>query len=216
MLSGVYLIFVLIALAIMITLAWRFASRRHPLPCPVWMKGLLDFPSGRGMSARTQKTIRHMDLRPGMNVLDAGCGPGRLTIPAAAEVGPRGEVTAIDIQEGMLLAAQERAHEAGFANIRFLRVALGDGMLAPARYDRAVLVTVLGEIPDREAAFRDLFAALRPGGILVVEETIRDPHFQPRGTVRRLAAAAGFLEKEFFGNRFSFTITLVKPPASGS
>ena len=73
------------------------------------------------------------------------------------------------------------------------------------------MVTELGEIPDREAVLHELFEALKPGGILLVEETIRDPHFQTHGTVSRLAGAAGFREKDFFGNRFSYTLLLEKP-----
>jgi hypothetical protein len=38
-----------------------------------------------------------------------------------------------------------------------------------------------------------------------------DPYFQTRSTVRRLAGAAGFVEKELFGNRFSFALALEKP-----
>jgi len=172
---------------------------------------MLDSPFARGVSPRTQRTILHLDLRPGMRVLDAGCGPGRLTLPMAEIVGAGGEVTAIDIQEGMLHAAQVRATAAGLSNIRFLRYALGAGGLEPGSYDRGALVTVLGEIPDREAALSDIHGALKPGGLLLVEETIRDPHFQSRNTVLRLAGAAGFREKEFSGNFFSFALVLEKP-----
>jgi SAM-dependent methyltransferase len=214
MISGWYLVSILIAVVIIIAifaLAWRFASRRYTIPCPVWMKGLLDPRFSAGPSSRTQKTIQRLDLSPGMNVLDVGCGPGRLTIPIADMVGPHGGVTAIDIQEGMLQEARKRAHSANLTNIRFLQIGAGDGRLERNRFDRAVMVTVLGEIPGREAALQDIFGALKPGGVLLVEETIRDPHFQAPGTVRRLAGAAGFIEKEFFGNRFSFTLTLQTP-----
>jgi len=211
MISGLLILIVLIALFIIIALVWRFASRRYTIPCPVWMKGLLDTPFSGAMSARTQKTIQRLGPGPGMNVLDAGCGPGRLTVPLARTVGPKGEVTAIDIQEGMLDEAKKRAQAADLTNIRFLRTGIGEGRLERDRFDRAVLVTVLGEIPDRDAAFREIFDALRPGGILLVEETIRDPHFQTRSTVRRLAGASGFVEKEFFGNYFSYTLTFTKP-----
>jgi ubiquinone/menaquinone biosynthesis C-methylase UbiE len=211
MISGLYFFIVLIALVIIIALVWRFASRRYTLPCPVWMKGLLDTPFSGGMSTRTRKTIQRLDVRSGMNVLDAGCGPGRLTIPLADKVGSDGEVTAIDIQEGMLHEAQQRAREAHLTNIRFLRIGVGEGKLERNHFDRAVLITVLGEIPDRETALQELFEALKPGGILLVEETIRDPHFQTRSTITRLAGAAGFIEKEFSGNRLSFTLTLQKP-----
>jgi len=211
MISGLYLFIILIALISIIAIIWRFASRRHAIPCPVWMSGLLDTPFSRGMSARTYTTIRRLEVKPGMKVLDAGCGPGRLTLPIAGIVGPQGEVTAIDIQEGMLSQAQERARKATITNVRFLRAGLGEGRLEHNTYDRAVMVTVLGEIPDREAALRELFEVLKPGGILLIEETIRDPHFQTHGTVSRLAGAAGFSEKEFFGNRFSYSVTLEKP-----
>jgi ubiquinone/menaquinone biosynthesis C-methylase UbiE len=214
MISILSLLALLIALVIIISLAWRFASRRYIIPCPVWMKGLLDPPFSQGISARTHKTIRRLDLRPGMNVLDAGCGPGRLTLPIAVEVAPLGEVTAIDIQEGMLDEARKRARTAGLTNIRFLLTGPGDGMLELNRFDRAVLVTVLGEIPGREAALREIFGALKPGGILLVEETLRDPHFQSRSTVTRLARTVGFIEKEFSGNRFSYSLALEKPYVS--
>ncbi|MCX6689883.1 MAG: class I SAM-dependent methyltransferase [Methanoregula sp.] len=212
MISGLDLVIILIALVIIISLAWRFASRRFTLPCPVFMKGLLDTPFTDGVSSRTQKTIQYLNLSPGMIVLDAGCGPGRLTIPIAERVGSHGEVTAIDIQEGMLREAKKRAHMAHLTNIRFLQFDLWDGKLKSNCYDRVILITVLGEIPDREEALRQLFRALKPGGILLVEETIRDPHFQTRRTVKRFCVAVGFIEKEFFGNFFSYTLTLEKPP----
>ena len=146
-----------------------------------------------------------------MSVLDVGCGPGRLTIPIANQIGPEGEVVAIDIQEGMLLRTKEKAKSSNLLNIRFLHAGVGDGKLGHGQFDRAVLVTVLGEIPDREAAMKELFYALKPGGILSVTEIIFDPHYQRLGTIRSLAASTGFKEKNYFGNVFAFTINLEKP-----
>lgn len=210
MISILFILIILILLVIILAIAWRIASRCYILPCPVWMKWLLDPPSSGGISARTQKTIDLLDIRPGMSVLDAGCGPGRLTIPVAQRVMPDGEVTAMDLQDGMLEEVQERARAANLNNIRFLRAGIGEGKLEPDQFDRVVLITVLGEIPDREAALHEIFKALKPGGILFIEETIRDPHFQTRSTVTRLAGAAGFIEKEFSGNYFSYMLTLEK------
>ena len=119
MISVFNLLIILILLFLIIALLWWLATRRYTIPCPVWMSNLLDSPHAGGMSARTRKTIQHLDLRAGMNVLDAGCGPGRLTIPFAQIVGSCGEVTAVDLQEGMLREAQERAHAANLKNIRF-------------------------------------------------------------------------------------------------
>lgn len=74
---------------------------------------------------------------------------------------------------------------------------MGEGKLTHNRFDRVLLVTVLGEIPDREAALGENLAALKPGGILSVTEIIFDPHFQRLSTVNRLANAVGFEEVVF-------------------
>jgi cyclopropane fatty-acyl-phospholipid synthase-like methyltransferase len=190
---------------------WRFASRRHELPCPVWLRWLVEMDNPFTETNRADVILRHLELQPGMRVLDIGCGPGRLTIPAARQVGPQGEVVAIDLQPGMLRRAQEKAQAAGLNNIQFFQMGVGDGKLETGLADRALLVTVLGEIPDRGAALREVFAVLKPGGILSVTEIIFDPHFQSRETVLRLAGAAGFREKAFFGNRIAFTLNLEKP-----
>jgi SAM-dependent methyltransferase len=192
-------------------LAWRFASRRYSLPCPVWLRWLVELDNPYTKTNRWDVIVQRLELHPGMHVLDIGCGPGRLTIPVAKQVGPQGQVVAIDLQPGMLRRAQERAQAAKLNNIRFLQIGVGDGRLEVTLADRALLVTVLGEIPNREAALREVFKALKPGGILSVTEIIFDPHFQSRGTVVRLAGAAGFREKAFFGNRFAFTLNLDKP-----
>ena len=72
-------------------------------------------------------------------------------------------------------------------------------------------MTVLGEIPDRESALKEIHSALKPGGILSVTEVIFDPHFQRRESVLRLAQAAGFRERNFFGRSLAYTLHLEKP-----
>jgi ubiquinone/menaquinone biosynthesis C-methylase UbiE len=206
-----YVGFGLAGLVILVAVVWRFASRRRSLPCPVWLRWLVELDNPFTQTNRAQAIVRHLDLQPGMTVLDVGCGPGRVAIPLARQVGRQGEVVAMDIQSGMLRRAEEKARAANLSNIRFLQAGAGAGKLQSARYDRTLLVTVLGEIPDRAAALREIFAALKPGGILSVTEIVFDPHFQSRGTVTRLATAAGFRERQFFGNRIAFTLNLEKP-----
>jgi len=200
----------IVAAVLLGTVAWRLASR-HTVPCPVWLRWLVELENPFTRTARSTVIIQHLDLLPGMAVLDAGCGPGRVTLPLARQLGEQGEMVAMDIQAGMIQRAQDRARAEGLKNIRFLRAGLGEGKLGRNQFDRAVLVSVLGEIPDREAALREIFGALKPGGILSVTETIFDPHFQRRATVAKLAVEIGFRQKDFYGNRVAFTLNLEKP-----
>jgi ubiquinone/menaquinone biosynthesis C-methylase UbiE len=207
----VYIALGLIGLTFLAALAWRLAARRRSLPCPEWLRWLVELDNPLSKTYGAAAIVQHMALAPGMKVLDAGCGPGRLTIPVAQAVGPQGEVAAIDIQPGMLRRAQAKAQGAGLHNIRFRLAGLGEGQLERNYFDRALLVTVLGEIPDRQSALAEIFSALKPGGLLSVTEIVFDPHYQRKNTVRSLAAEASFVEKQIYGDRFGFTLNLEKP-----
>jgi ubiquinone/menaquinone biosynthesis C-methylase UbiE len=160
---------------------------------------------------RAQTIVELLQPEPGTKVLDAGCGPGRLTLPLARTVGAQGEVVALDIQDEMLARVRAKVEEAGLQNVQYLRAALGEGKLPQAYFDYAVLVTVLGEIPDQVAALKEIYGALKPGGVLSVTEVIFDPHFQSRATVVNAAQAAGFQEKAFYGRSLAYTLHLEKP-----
>ena len=211
MTAFVYICFSLVCLLIFTSVAWHFASRHFSLPCPIWLAWLvkLDNPFSKVHGAHA--IITHLHLNPGMKVVDLGCGPGRLSIPIAEQVGPTGEVVAVDIQQNMLHRAQQKALTRNLTNIRFLQFGVGQGKLDHDYYDRALLVTVLGEISYREVALKEIFDCLKPGGILSVTEIIFDPHFQSRATVRHLTSIIGFQEKEFFGNGFTYTLNFNKP-----
>ncbi|MBI5274383.1 MAG: methyltransferase domain-containing protein [Chlamydiales bacterium] len=207
----IYISLGFLALMVLIGILWRFSSRRLVLPCPVWLSSLVELDNPFTKTNRASSIIEHLDLKIGMKVLDAGCGPGRITLPIAKKIGPQGEVWAVDIQSGMLDRVQEKAKVANLHNIQFLQAGIGDGKLEHSQYDRALLVTVLGEIPHQETALKEIFNALKPGGILSITEVIFDPHFQSRKTVRRLAKTTGFQERCMVGNRFAFTMQFEKP-----
>jgi ubiquinone/menaquinone biosynthesis C-methylase UbiE len=134
-----------------------------------------------------------------------------LLIPAAHAVQPGGEVVGIEIQPGMVRRLKSRARMLAAKN---LTVILGDAtkpVVPPETFDVVFLAMTLGEIPDRAAALKQSFLALKPGGILSITELLPDPHYQSRATVKRLAAAAGFQFRSIAGNRWLFTADFVKP-----
>ncbi len=206
-----HVIFSTIGIIVLIFVLWHASSRRFELPCPVWLRWMVELDNPFAKTCRAQTIIEQLGLEPGMSVLDAGCGPGRLTIPIAKRVGERGHVVAMDIQEGMLARTRQKALAENLSNIEFLHAGLGQGFLGNNRFDAALLVTVMGEIPDRNRALKEICGTLKPGGLLSVTETVFDPHFQSRGTVSRIAGEAGLAPTGVFGGRMSFTMHFRKP-----
>jgi ubiquinone/menaquinone biosynthesis C-methylase UbiE len=83
--------------------------------------------------------------------------------------------------------------------------------LTGEQFERAFLVTVLGEIPDQEKALREIYGLLTPGGILSVTELLPDPHYQRQSVVRELALRTGFIPTVVYSNYRAFTMNLMRP-----
>ena len=118
---------------------------------------------------------------------------------------------AVDLQPQDARAGEGKAAAAGVGNVEFLLAGLGQGKIPAGRFDRALLSWVLGEIPDRLSALREIHAALKPGGFLLVSEVLPDPHYQSLAKVKALAEECGFRAGAYYGNRFQYAIALEKP-----
>lgn len=201
-------VFIFVATIAALWMGSRLVSRWHPIPFPTWLIWLLDNPFTTRYYA---SILSRLDLSQGLSVLDAGCGPGLLTLPIARAIGLQGGLLALDVQAGMIKRTKDAAAQAGMSNITFLVAGLGEGKLPEASFDRVLLVTVLGEIPDRPAALREIYSSLKPGGFLSITEILYDPDYQPRGRVKALALKAGFQVRNEFGNWFTFTLNVERP-----
>ncbi len=203
------LVLVIIALAA-IWVAWRLRSRRELVPCPAQFAWLVEMENPLARATNSDHVVRQLALPRGARVMDVGCGPGRVTIPLARAVGPDGEVLALDVQAAMLSRVAERAGKEGLANVRPIHSDVRSASIENGSLDAAVMVMALGEVPERTSVFPFIFVTLKPGGRLLVAESIFDPHFVSRTKVRAQAAAAGFVVRAYAGNIFGYSLVFEK------
>ena len=108
-------------------------------------------------------------LRPGMRLLDVGCGPGSISSGLAAAVAP-GPVLAIDLGEDVVAQAREHAAAVGAAN---LRVERGDVLALDQAggFDVVYAHQVLQHVPDPHAVLTAMHRLLAPGGFVAVRDS---------------------------------------------
>jgi ubiquinone/menaquinone biosynthesis C-methylase UbiE len=117
----------------------------------------------------TEQLLRQAGLKPGMRVLDIGCGAGDVTFLAARLVGPDGFVTGIDQSAEAVERAEQRAREAGLGNVAFVVGDAGDLLDEPI-VDAVIGRLVVMYVPDASEFLRRLSQCLKPGGIMVFQE----------------------------------------------
>lgn len=175
--------------------------RRHPSACPYGQRLFVEAPHPFITWARLAEAL---EPRPGERMLEVGPGTGYYTLDVAEALGPAGRLDILDVQQEMLDHTMRAAGRRGLDNLHPVR---GDATALPysdASFDAAYLVTVLGEIPDQQAALRELRRVLAPTGRLVVGEVLLDPHVVTFGRLRERTAAAGLRYERRSGGRLGY------------
>ncbi|WP_322857396.1 class I SAM-dependent methyltransferase [Mycobacterium shigaense] len=117
----------------------------------------------------TEHALHLAGLRPGMRVLDVGCGPGDVSFAAARLVGPEGQVLGIDAADGVIELARTRAAEHGLNSARLEQTTIGDLHLDEP-VDAVVGRLILMHLPDPVATLRQMSGLIRPGGVIAFSE----------------------------------------------
>lgn len=109
-------------------------------------------------------------LRPGQRLLDAGCGPGSVTVGLAQAVAP-GLTVALDIDEASLAAARSRARAQGCPQVAFQRADVDRLPLRAESLDVVYLSGVLAHQAERRpAVLAEARRVLKPGGLIAVSD----------------------------------------------
>jgi SAM-dependent methyltransferase len=128
------------------------------------------------LAQATRMIFTEAGIRPGMRVLDLGCGAGGATFLAADLVGPDGSVVGLDHSPEALDRARLRARQRGLTQVQFIEGDYYDP--APGGpYDAIVERIALYQIPDPAEVLRRQATVLRPGGLIVAQEADLSPTY---------------------------------------
>jgi ubiquinone/menaquinone biosynthesis C-methylase UbiE len=176
-------------------------------PCPYALAWLVDNP----LRLRyMEPVLDRVGIQPGERVLELGPGPGAFTVKAARGTEPGGTLVAVDIQPQMIAEIERKVREAGLTNVETHVASAYELPLDDESIDRAFMVTVLPEIPDRQRALVELRRVLKPDGVLSITEEFLDPDYPLARTTIRWAEKAGFELAERHGNWSVYTLNFRK------
>jgi SAM-dependent methyltransferase len=123
----------------------------------------------RTLHAGTSALFDRLGVGAGLRCLDVGCGGGDVTLELARRAGPHGWVIGVDIDEAKLSLARQEAAVQGIANVEFRALDIRNAE-ADTGFDLVYARFLLTHLADPAGAIATFGRALRPGGLLIVED----------------------------------------------
>ena len=108
-------------------------------------------------------------LRPGLDLLDVGCGPGTITVDLARRVAP-GRAVGVDRSADVIAQAEAHAAEQGVA-VELRTADVYELEFPDASFDVVHAHQVLQHLTDPVRALREMRRVLRPGGVVAVRDS---------------------------------------------
>ncbi len=147
-----------------------------------------------------RKLLKSLELKPGQQVCDFGCGNGYHTLQLARQVGPRGKVFAVDIQEEMLDLLKARAEPRGLDNIEPVLATVDDPKLPKGILDLLLMVDVYHELSEPELILSAIRDSLNKSGRVAIVEFREEDIEVPIRPLHKMSKIQ--VLKEIEANRF--------------
>jgi ubiquinone/menaquinone biosynthesis C-methylase UbiE len=159
------------------------------------------------LSART--LIQRLELKDHLTVLEIGPGPGYFSVSVARAL-TQGELFLYDIQQQMLDYAKQRMTKRKLTNVSY-HLATGRSFpFEDKKFDRVFMVTVFGEVEQKDLYVQEIRRILKEDGIVSLSELVGDPDRLTKEEIKRLFVGHGFIFHDLYETRWSCTINFRK------
>jgi ubiquinone/menaquinone biosynthesis C-methylase UbiE len=117
------------------------------------------------------KTLKTVGLKPGLKVVEVGCGPGFFTIPAAEIVGSNGLVYAVDVHPRAIERVKQKIESKGIKNVCPMPTNASNIRLPEQSIDLVFMFGLPYIVGGQENVIFEMHRILKPGGILSFKKT---------------------------------------------
>ena len=200
-----WIVLVMLGFFIFVQTIIRLVKHFVHCPSPAIVPYLINNPIRRRFSP-PEKVIDHMDIHEGMKVLEVGPGTGFYTFEAARCTGASGHVYAVDIEPKAIARLNERIKQKGAKNITAKVASAYKIPFSNNSIDRAFMVGVLPEVPDKRKALCEIHRVLKKEGLLILGECLIDPDYPRRKTEIGWCQDAGFELMGSYGSAFFYVL----------
>jgi ubiquinone/menaquinone biosynthesis C-methylase UbiE len=149
-------------------------------------------------------------VKPGMRVMDVGCGAGFAALGLAKLVGETGKVVAVDVQPEMLAKVESRSRKLGLVDRIETHLCQADALQVEGLFDMVNAFFMVHEVPDTERFLEQIYACLGPDGIFLIIEPKFHVSKKRFRAMLKIAQQIGFDILNHPKIRFSQAVVLAK------
>ncbi len=141
--------------------------------------------------------------------MELGPGPGYFSLPVAKKI-TKGKLYLADIQQEMLDYAKKRLEKKNINNVEYYLCNGETFDLHSNYFDVIYMITVLGEVENKESYIKEFYRMLKPNGIVSISELMGDPDKMSIDEIKTLFEKYGFKLYNKYGTKKNFTVNFKK------
>ncbi len=141
----------------------------------------------RDQEEKPELLMSALQLRRGATVADVGSGTGYFTWRLADQVGPKGKVYAVDVQQEMLDLTRKTVAAHKLGNVEYVLASDSSTRLPERSVDLVFIAYAYHEFADPDATMASIRRALKPGGRIVIMEYAKESNIAPASPLHKMS-----------------------------